>query len=129
MGFWKKLLNFFGLGMTNVTLLIIGLDNSGKSSIINKLKAKKALEITPTIGFCVETFSKKNFRFQVFDMSGQSQYRTIWETHYAKANVINMFIIKGIIFVIDSSDSIRFQIAKYELDNLLSHNGKFNYNL
>ena len=26
-------------------------------------------------------------------------------------------------FVIDSSDSIRFQIAKYELDQLLAHNG------
>ena len=87
MGFWKKLLNFFGLGKTNVTLLVIGLDNSGKTSIINQLKAKKTDETTPTIGFNIESFTKKNFRFEVIDMSGQSQYRVMWESHYNKANV------------------------------------------
>ena len=91
MGFWKKVLNFFGLGKTNVTLLIIGLDNSGKTSIINRLKAQKEIDTTPTIGFNIETFSKKNFKFEVIDMSGQAQYRTLWEAHYAKANVIIMF--------------------------------------
>lgn len=123
MGFWKKLLNFFGLAKTNVSLLVIGLDNSGKTSIINKLKAKKMIESTPTIGFNIETFTKKNFRFEVIDMSGQSQYRLLWESYYAKANV-RIYIKKGIVFVLDSSDSIRFQIAKYELDQLLVHNGK-----
>jgi ADP-ribosylation factor-like protein 6 len=88
MGFWKKLLNFFGLGKTEVTLLIIGLDNSGKTSIINRLKAKKTTETIPTIAFNVETFSKKNFKFEVIDMSGNAQYRTMWEAHYAKAHVL-----------------------------------------
>ncbi len=88
MGFWKKILNFFCLAKKNVSLLIIGLDNSGKTSIINKLKAKKTEDTTPTIGFTIETFTKKNFRFEVIDMSGQSQYRVLWESFYAKANVI-----------------------------------------
>jgi len=46
-------------------------------------------------------------------MSGQSQYRSLWERYYAKA--------EAIIFVIDSSDRIRTCIAKSELDELLKH--------
>lgn len=38
-------------------------------------------EPTPTVGFRVEEFAKDNLNFTIFDMSGQSRYRTLWE-HY-----------------------------------------------
>jgi ADP-ribosylation factor-like protein 6 len=41
MGLFSKLLNFFGMGKISKSILILGLDNSGKTTIINKLKAKK----------------------------------------------------------------------------------------
>lgn len=59
----------------------IGLDNSGKTTIINHLKPKKAqaMEIVPTVGFSVEEFGKNGINFTVFDMSGQGRYRSLWE--------------------------------------------------
>lgn len=96
-------------------VVCLGLDNSGKSTIINTLKPpkRKRLELNPTIGFQSEEFAYNNIVFQVFDMSGQSKYRNLWEHFYDE--------IDGIIFVVDSTDSVRLCVVKDELEHLLSH--------
>ena len=97
------------------SVIIVGLDNSGKSTIVNSLKPekKKKREMVPTVGFMVETFSHNKIDFTMYDMSGQGKYRNLWEHNYKHA--------KGIIFVIDSADTARMVIAKNELDLLLNH--------
>ena len=66
-------------------VIIVGLDNSGKSTIINMLKPAKYAqkEIAATVGFKVETFAHSKINFTCFDMSGQGKYRTLWEKYYA----------------------------------------------
>lgn len=73
MGLFKMLTNALGIKKTQVRILIVGLDNSGKTTLVNHLKPKKsqAREVVPTIGFQVEEFTKANLNFTVFDMSGQ----------------------------------------------------------
>jgi len=106
-----------------VRILVIGLDNSGKTTLVNHLKPKKALttEVVPTVGFSVEEFSKNNLNFTVFDMSGQGRYRSLWENYYRD--------VEAIIFVIDCTDKIRMCVAKNELDELLSHDDLVNLNI
>ena len=45
------------------------------------------MEIAATVGFKVETFSKHKIDFTVFDMSGQSKYRSLWEEYYEESEV------------------------------------------
>ncbi len=92
-------------GKKKSKIIIVGLDNSGKSTMINMLKPKKyaEVEIAATVGFKVETFSKSKIDFTVFDMSGQSKYRSLWEQYYEEA--------EAIIFVIDSADRLRIKVA------------------
>ena len=99
-------------------VIIVGLDISGKSTIINFLKPKKyqEQEITSTVGFQVETFQKNKINFTVFDMSGQGRYRTLWEHYYSQS--------EAIIFVVDAADDLRFGVAQNELEMLLQHEGK-----
>lgn len=99
----------------SVKIICCGLDNSGKTTILNHLKPQsgKVHEITPTVGFSVDEFSKNNLSFTVFDVSGHGKYRKIWENFYADCN--------GVIFVIDSSDRMRIGVAKDELQTLLEH--------
>jgi ADP-ribosylation factor-like protein 6 len=61
MGFWDKLVNLLGLKKKEVNILVVGLNNSGKSTIINHLKneEEKLTEIVPTVGFSVEKFRSK----------------------------------------------------------------------
>ena len=69
MGFWKSLLRFLRFSKCEANILIIGLDNSGKSSVIQRLKSGNQSTTTdgivPTIGLqteiikCIETFELK----------------------------------------------------------------------
>lgn len=78
MGLFKVLTNALGIKKTQVRILVVGLDNSGKTTLVNHLKPKKSQsrEVVPTIGFQVEEFTKANLNFTVFDMSGQVRCAT-----------------------------------------------------
>ena len=95
--------------------LVVGLDNSGKSTILNHLKPekKKSTDVYATVGFLVERFTYQGTSFTMFDMSGQGRYRNLWEHYYQEA--------QGIIFVVDSADTVRMCVVKDELDTLLQH--------
>lgn len=98
-----------------MNILVIGLNNSGKSTVINHFKKDedKNTTIVPTVGFNIENFENQNLSFTAFDMSGHGKYRDLWEHYYKNSH--------GIIFVVDSSDRLRLVVAKDELD-LLLHN-------
>ncbi|KAG1698614.1 hypothetical protein DVH05_014572 [Phytophthora capsici] len=115
MGLFKVLASALGIKKTQVRILVVGLDNSGKTTLVNHLKPKKsqAREVVPTIGFQVEEFTKSNLNFTVFDMSGQSRYRSLWENYYSD--------VQAIIYVLDSTDTIRMCVAKDELEQLVEH--------
>ena len=122
MSILMRIARALSLTKDEATIVIVGLDDSGKSSIINHLKMAKqgkggvkgaGFEATPTVGFQEEKFSASNINFSVFDMSGQSRYRNLWESYYRDADAI--------IFVVDSSDRLRVCVAKEELDNMMSH--------
>jgi len=58
MGLFNKIANLFGLKKHEVKVLVVGLNNSGKSTVLNHLKADddKSTEVVPTVGFSVEKF-------------------------------------------------------------------------
>lgn len=61
MGLWERLSNLFRFKKREVNVLVVGLNNSGKSTVINHFKneEEKAHEIVPTVGFNVEKFRSK----------------------------------------------------------------------
>ena len=115
MGLLDSLFEWLGIRRREVSVLVVGLDNSGKSSLFNYLRPKDTIAVhtVPTIGFNVEHFSAHGLSFTAFDMSGQSRYRALWANYYHSTN--------GIIFVIDSADRTRLLVAHEELQQLLSH--------
>jgi len=98
-----------------VDLITCGLDNSGKSTIINHLKPSKHKEeqLAPTVGYQVESFSKGQVNFKVFDMGGAKKFRNLWEHYYHD--------VQGVIFVIDTADKIRIVLVKDELQLLIAN--------
>ncbi|RHZ02290.1 hypothetical protein DYB37_009330 [Aphanomyces astaci] len=74
MGLFKKLANSLGMKKQSVRILVVGLDNSGKTTLVNHLKPKKlqSHEVAPTVGFQVEEFTKYNLSFTVFDMASNA---------------------------------------------------------
>jgi ADP-ribosylation factor-like protein 6 len=58
MGFWQQLVNCVNGVTRKVFLLVVGLDNSGKTTILRKLKPKPMdlNEVVPTVGAGDEHF-------------------------------------------------------------------------
>ncbi len=90
-----------------VKILILGLDNAGKTTILYKLKIDEAINSTPTIGFNVETINYKGAKFIMWDLGGQDKIRSLWKHYFTKTDAL--------IFVVDSNDQKRLDIAKKEL--------------
>ena len=67
MGFFDKLANILGLKKKECNVLVVGLDNSGKSTILNHFKPadEKYHNIVPTVGFSVEKFKSKFCKFNI----------------------------------------------------------------
>mmetsp|Transcript_39350 Transcript_39350/g.117068 ORF Transcript_39350/g.117068 Transcript_39350/m.117068 type:complete len:103 (-) Transcript_39350:575-883(-) len=101
MGLFDSLLAFLGFGSRKVNIIVVGLDNAGKTTIIERLKPKEkqTMEVAATVGFHVDQFKKGSLTFTVFDMAGAGRYRSLWEEHYKDA--------EAVLFVVDSGDKFR----------------------
>jgi len=90
------------------TLLILGLDNAGKTQILYCMKLGQAITNTiPTMGFNVEEIKYKNLTINAFDLGGQNKFRSMWSHYYDGTDAV--------IFVVDSHDRARFKAVKQEL--------------
>ena len=65
---------------------------------------EKKRSAVPTVGFNMEEFEKGGLQFSVFDMSGASKYRSLWEKYYKDA--------EAVVFVVDTSDKFRMCVVK-----------------
>lgn len=98
-------------GKKEMRILMLGLDAAGKTTILYKLKLGEVVSSVPTIGFNVETVEYKNIKFTVWDVGGQDKIRLLWRHYYQNT--------QGLIFVVDSSDKERVELAKEELQRML----------
>ncbi|XP_037079975.1 ADP-ribosylation factor 5-like [Pollicipes pollicipes] len=96
-----------------VRILLLGLDAAGKTTILHRLKLGEVVTTIPTIGFNVETIEYRNISFTVWDVGGQSILRPLWHHYFSNA--------KGLIYVVDSMDRARVQLAAEELRDMLQH--------
>ena len=67
---------FFGAQPARIVML--GLDNAGKTTVLYKLKLGEGVTTIPTIGFNVETVVYKNISFTVWDVGGQTKIRLLF---------------------------------------------------
>eukprot|EP00197_Chlamydomonas_leiostraca_P008015 CAMPEP_0202866084 /NCGR_PEP_ID=MMETSP1391-20130828/7195_1 /ASSEMBLY_ACC=CAM_ASM_000867 /TAXON_ID=1034604 /ORGANISM="Chlamydomonas leiostraca, Strain SAG 11-49" /LENGTH=199 /DNA_ID=CAMNT_0049546001 /DNA_START=29 /DNA_END=626 /DNA_ORIENTATION=- len=110
MGIWmSRLLSYFG--DREARILVLGLDNAGKTTILYRLQVGEVVSTIPTIGFNVETVTYKNIKFQVWDLGGQTSIRPYWRCYYPNT--------QAIIYVVDSTDTERIGISKEEFHAIL----------
>lgn len=92
-------------------ILILGLDNSGKTSILKKLSDEDITHIMPTQGFNIKSLQQAGFKLNVWDIGGQRAIRPYWRHYFESADVL--------VYVIDSADKRRLEESGNELDQLL----------
>ncbi|XP_015751849.1 PREDICTED: ADP-ribosylation factor-like protein 5B [Acropora digitifera] len=94
-------------------VIIVGLDNAGKTTILYQFLMSEVVHTSPTIGSNVEEVVWKNIRFLMWDIGGQESLRSAWNTYYTNTEFL--------IVVVDSTDRERLAVTKAELYNMLNH--------
>ena len=94
-----------------VRLLMLGLDNAGKTTVVKKFNGEDIDLISPTLGFNIKTLEYRGFKLNIWDVGGQTSLRSYWRNYFEQTD--------GLIWVVDSADRARLQDCKAELQVLL----------
>jgi len=92
-------------------VLMVGLDASGRTTILYKLKLGEVVTTIPTIGFNVETVQYKNTEFTVWDVGGCDKIRPLWRHYFQNT--------QALVFVFACNDGERGAEAAEELHKML----------
>jgi len=68
-----KLFNYFGFGKKNIKIAFIGLDNAGKTTLLNLLRNSNITQPSPTLHPYSLELIINGLRFTTYDLGGQSQ--------------------------------------------------------
>ena len=114
MGFiLSKIIEFFTKSRNNFKIIILGMQNAGKTTILYRLSLGQLVKTTPTIGSNVEELTYNNVKFQAWDLGGQESNRSLWDVYYMSTDAI--------VYVIDSQDDEYFEESKAQFHKLLVH--------
>lgn len=113
-GYWKY---FFQKEEYNV--LILGLDNAGKSTYLEQSKTKfnskyqgmNLSKITATVGLNIGKIDIGRVRLNFWDLGGQEELQSLWDKYYAESHAV--------IYIIDSSDTDRIDESKDAFDKMI----------
>jgi len=101
LGFWKK----------KATILLLGLDNAGKTTLLHRLKYGSIRLVIPTQRAQLEEIFLGNVKFRAWDLGGHEQVRSLWKEFFFEADAV--------IFIVDSADRERLPESKKELLSLI----------
>eukprot|EP00941_MAST-03F_sp_MAST-3F-sp1_P000716 g716.t1 len=113
-------------------VIVIGLDNAGKSSILshytrvtkryvlntswrynNLAEPRCKTVILPTSGLAMHELKVELERWRTIDFSGQGRYRKMWTDYYSSSN--------GVCFVVDASNLLRLGKVEEEFELFLQN--------
>ncbi|XP_060242799.1 putative ADP-ribosylation factor-like protein 5C isoform X2 [Meriones unguiculatus] len=94
-------------------VIIVGLDNAGKTTILYQFLTNEVVHTCSTIGSNVEEIVFQKTHFLMWDLGGQEALRPTWDTYYSNAEFV--------ILVIDSTDRKRLSTTREELYKMLAH--------
>ncbi|PSK51870.1 ADP-ribosylation factor-like protein 5 [Elsinoe australis] len=84
------------------SILLLGLDAAGKTTLLEQIKAQHSphlhpnLKTVPTVGQNVALIDLPDLYLKIWDVGGQHSLRGLWQSYYASCHAI--------VFVIDSTD-------------------------
>ncbi|XP_044043084.1 ADP-ribosylation factor-like protein 13B isoform X7 [Siniperca chuatsi] len=108
-----QLMSFRRKCQRKVTLLMVGLDNAGKTATVRGIQGENPQDVAPTVGFSKVDLKQGKFEVTIFDLGGGKRIRGIWKNYYSESH--------GVVFVVDSSDVQRIQETRDTMAEVLQH--------
>ncbi|TKR80093.1 hypothetical protein L596_014222 [Steinernema carpocapsae] len=80
-GWLDYILHYFGLAQKQGRILLLGLDNAGKTTLMHVLKEGSISAHVPTCHATSEEFTLGGVRLTLFDLGGHVQVRRVWREY------------------------------------------------
>ena len=93
------------------TILILGLDNAGKTTLLNYLTHEDNRQTIPTQGVNGKSIQCCGINLNVYDLGGQKAIRDYWKYYYEN--------VDALIYVVDASDEERIGECNESFQSLL----------
>lgn len=114
-GFYKYLVQ-----KDEYCVLILGLDNAGKTTYLEATKTKFTKKytamnpnrITTTVGLNIGKIDVDGIRLNFWDLGGQSELQSLWDKYYVECHAV--------IYIVDSSDRERVSDSKATFDRMIA---------
>ena len=108
----NSILDALGLLGKEGTILLLGLDNAGKTTLLHRLRTGNILNFPPTERPHLESFECEGVKFIGWDLGGHEAVRHLWNDYMPESSAV--------VFLIDASDTGRFDEVRDELDALIN---------
>jgi small GTP-binding protein len=91
------------MGTVHTKVLVLGLDNSGKTAVVHYLASKgQVVESTqPTTAYNIKDVKYKDVTLGIWDVAGKESLRNLWRHYYPDTDAI--------VWVVDSADQARLE--------------------
>uniref|UniRef100_A0A7S2GGR7 Uncharacterized protein n=1 Tax=Octactis speculum TaxID=3111310 RepID=A0A7S2GGR7_9STRA len=106
-----------GIVDKEATIILIGLDNAGKTTLLHKLSKGVFGSFPPTEKRHQDKFKVGGVQFQAWDLGGHEAVRYLWDDWLPSAG--------GIVFMVDGADSDRLAECEEELAALAKNEELF----
>ncbi|XP_034787284.1 ADP-ribosylation factor-like protein 3 isoform X2 [Pan paniscus] len=73
-----------------VRILLLGLDNAGKTTLLKQLASEDISHITPTQGFNIKSVQSQGFKLNVWDIGGQRKIRPYWKNYFENTDILEL---------------------------------------
>ncbi|CAL5978486.1 GTP-binding_protein Sar1 [Hexamita inflata] len=107
---WKSL-SYLGLYKKKASIVFLGLDNAGKSTLLAMLKNQATAAIAPTQHPTSQVLEIGSIKFKTYDLGGHEVARKVWEEYVASANAI--------VYLVDIADRTRFAESRVALQSVM----------
>ncbi|EDV24754.1 uncharacterized protein TRIADDRAFT_17057, partial [Trichoplax adhaerens] len=98
---------------SEITLLTVGLDGAGKSTILRCLQGGIIEGVSTTVGFNNFSLQLYGRKIITYDVGGGPRIRGIWKNYYHD--------VHGIIYVVDASDHNKLEENLEVLEEVVKH--------
>ena len=108
---WTSALSYLGLADKKGKILLLGLDAAGKTTLLGLLSKDELRSYKPTNHPNKGVVQMGSLRLNVIDLGGHREAERLWKMYFT--------CVDGIVFVVDSADTGRFERVRATLGKVL----------